>query len=253
MQTTYTIQQLADLAGVSVRTLHHYDAIGLLSPTRAKRNGYRTYEEKDLFALQQILFFRELDFPLNDIKKIMSSPGFDMAEALRDQRKLIELKRERLGRLIKTIDKTIKTIHNETTMDNKELYDNFGTEEMEALAQEAKERWGHTDAYKESEQKLRTMDKAGWDKIKQEGHDILSKGAALIERGISPDSPEAEALIAEHYRHLHNFYTPSYEMYKGLADMYVTDPRFRAHFEQYHKDLPQFMHDAMIHYIELHK
>ncbi len=250
---TYTVHELAELAGVSVRTLHYYDQIGLLSPARTKGNGYRRYSKPDLLKLQQILFFRELEFSLEDIKQIITAPGFDMAEALRDQRKLIELKRERLGRLIKTIDKTIKTIHNETTMDNKELYDNFSTEEMEELSAEAKRRWGNTDAYKESEQKLRNMDKAGWDKIKQEGHDILSKGAALIERGISPDSPEAEALIAEHYRHLHNFYTPSYEMYKGLADMYVTDPRFKAHFEQYHKDLPQFMHDAMIHYIELHK
>ncbi len=253
MQHTYTVQQLADLAGVSVRTLPHYDTIGLLSPARAKHNGYRHYDERDLLKLQQILFFKELEFPLEEIKTIITSPKFDMTTALRDQRKMIELKKERLSRLIKTIDKTIKTINNETTMDNKELYDNFSTEEMEELSAEAKKRWGDTNAYKESEQKLRNMDKAGWDKIKQEGHDILTKGAELLDRNISSTSPEAEALIAEHYKHLYNFYTPSYEMYKGLAEMYVSDPRFKKNFEQYHKDLPQFMHDAMIQYIKKHK
>ncbi len=105
---SYSIHQLATLAGVSVRTLHYYDEVGLLTPTRLKRNDYRQYEEAELLRLQQIMFFRELDFPLEQIKKILASPNFDMRRALQEQRHLIKIKRHRLDRLIATIDKTIK-------------------------------------------------------------------------------------------------------------------------------------------------
>ncbi|OGH92572.1 MAG: hypothetical protein A2534_00695 [Candidatus Magasanikbacteria bacterium RIFOXYD2_FULL_39_9] len=131
---SYSVQQLANLAKVSVRTLHYYDQVGLLSPARTQGNGYRHYEEPELLRLQQILFFRELDFSIEKIKRILSSPRFDMKTALNDQRGLIQLKRNRLDGLINTIDKTIKKINKETTMQDEELYGNFSKEEIGAKA-----------------------------------------------------------------------------------------------------------------------
>jgi NADH dehydrogenase/NADH:ubiquinone oxidoreductase subunit G len=117
-------------------------------------------------------------------------------------------------------------------------------DDMNELANEAKKRWGHTEAYKESEQKMRNMTEEGMNVIKKEGDEILKEAASLID--MSPDSAQVQNLIAKHYKHLSNFYTPNKEMYKGLAEMYITDPRFSAHFESYHPKLPQFMHDAML-------
>lgn len=126
--------------------------------------------------------------------------------------------------------------------------DSFTKEEIEELASEAKERWGHTSQYKESEQKMRTMTKEQMNVIKQEGDSILTKGTQLI--GSDVRSKEVQDLIAEHYKHLSNFYTPTPEMYRGLAEMYIGDTRFKSHFESYHPDLPHFMHDAMIVFVE---
>jgi hypothetical protein len=120
----------------------------------------------------------------------------------------------------------------------------MNTDDMDKLAEEAKKRWGHTQAYKESEQKMRNMTEEGMNVIKREGDEILKEATALID--MSPESAEVQSLIAKHYQHLSNFYTPNKEMYKGLAEMYISDPRFKAHFEAYHPNLPQFMHDAMV-------
>lgn len=249
---TYTIQQLADLAGVSVRTLHHYDSIGLLAPARTKRNGYRQYSEKDLLTLQQILFFKELDFPLDEIKNILASPGFDMATALHDQRKLIELKKERLERLINTIDKTIQTITNDTTMDDKELYNDFNTEAEDQYAQEAKERWGNTEAYKQSQERYGKLTKEEKQKLKVDA-DIWMQHVAKQMQTNDPHSAVAQELIDQHYNSLRTFYEPNLELYKGLAEMYIADPRFAAYYEKYATGLAQWMHDAMIYYVETHK
>lgn len=134
----YSVQKLAKLASVSVRTLHYYDEIGLLKPVRLK-NGYRQYGENELLRLQQILFFRELDFPLEEIQRIMNSRYFDMSVALHDQRKLLELKKKRLNGLIKTIDKTLTKINLQNNMDDQELYGSFTKDEMDQYAAEAKE------------------------------------------------------------------------------------------------------------------
>ncbi len=247
MYMSYTINQLAQIANVSVRTLHHYDAIGLLSSSRRK-NTYREYQEADLLRLQQILFFRELDFKLEDIKSILENPKFDISSALTDHKHMILLKRKRLDNLLVTIDKTIKKVTHKKYMKDEELYDSFTKEEMNELAEEAKKRWGHTTAYKESEQKMRTMTKEQMDGIKAEGADISKKAAALMHMDVR--SAEVQAVIALHYKHLSNFYTPTPEMYRGLAEMYIADTRFTQYFEKYAVGLAQFMHDAMMVYVE---
>lgn len=250
---SYTVQQLATLAGVSVRTLHHYDSVGLLKPARVKHNGYRYYEEEELLRLQQILFFRELDFSLEDIRRILSAPSFDMLEALRDQKKLIDLKKKRLGGLMKTIDTTIKKINKEATMDDKELYGNFSKEEMDRLKKEAKEKWGHTESWKQSEERVKKMGKEGLNKVLVEGKKLTEEIAECMRQGDAPTSDSVQERIAKHYDGLRAFYEPNLEIYRGLANMYVQDERFKVTYEKVAKGLAQFMHDAMMHFADAHK
>lgn len=239
----YTVNQLAKLAGVSVRTLHHYDAIGLLKPARAEKNGYRRYGETELMRLQQILFFRELDFPLAEIRRVLSRPDFDMRAALKDQRALIELKKKRLDGLIGTIDRTIKKLNKTTTMDDKDLYGDFSTEEQEAYAKEAKERWGHADAYRQSQERYKKMTKADLARVKDDGERLMKEIVANRHEG--PASAAVQKLIARHYDALRTWYEPNPAMYRGLGDMYVADPRFTAYYEKHAPGLATFMRDAM--------
>ena len=138
----YTVKQLAKLAGVSVRTLHYYDQVGLLKPSYLKPNGYRCYEEAELIKLQQILFFRELDFSLGQITAIFEAPGFDAAEALADQRKLLEMERARLDRLLATIDATLKSLKGEAAVTTSEMYGAFNKKQLEEMKMEVREKWG---------------------------------------------------------------------------------------------------------------
>ncbi|MES2088322.1 MAG: MerR family transcriptional regulator [Patescibacteria group bacterium] len=244
----YSIQQLATLAGVSVRTLHYYDEVGLLSPVRENRNNYRQYGETELLRLQQILLYRELDFPLLDIKKILDSSNFSLHSALRDHRKIIEEKKIRLSRLLKTIDKTINKINHKNNMTDKELYEAFGSENY---AEEAKQKWGHTDAYKQSAARVKKLTKEDIAQIKAASDALMKELVKNMTR--SPKDPAVQKLIAKHYDSLRTFYEPNLQIYRGLAEMYIADKRFTANFEKYAVGLAQFMHDAMIFFVENQK
>ena len=168
----YTVRQLAKMAGVSVRTLHHYDQIGLLKPSFRTEAGYRLYAEKDLLRLQQVLFYRELDFPLDEIRIILDLPGFDQVEALRDHRRMLGERAERLARLLRTVDRTIARLTEEDTMPltDEELYEGFSPKEKEQLKEyeaEARDRWGEMAA--ESQRRVRQMSKAQWQAVQDEG------------------------------------------------------------------------------------
>jgi DNA-binding transcriptional MerR regulator len=244
----YTIKQLAKLAGISVRTLHHYDEVGLLKPARAEKNGYRQYDDNDLMRLQQILFFRELEFPLEEVGRIMASPDFDMRAALREHRKLIEMKKKRLTGLITTIDKTIKRLDNEITMKDEELYCTFTKDEMEKYAEEARQRWGHTEAFRQSQERTKKFTKEDWKRFK-EGAEIFGKKLASM-MGRDPKGPEFQELVDQHYNALRTFYEPNLELYRGLADLYVNDPRFTAYYEKFAPGLAAFLREGMIAYCE---
>ncbi len=244
----YTVQTLAKLAGTSVRTLHYYDEIGLLSPSRVQSNGYRVYEEAELLKLQQILFFRELDFALSDIKRILNSPYFDLATALQDHRKLIELKKKRLSKLIHTIDSTIKKINHETNMKDEELYDAFADEDMKEYAQEAKEKWGNTDAYKQSQAKVSKMTKADMQKLKDDGKKHMEALAAAMDLPI--ESETVQALIKKSHDGVNFFYDCSYEMFRNLGKMYEDDPRYTEYYEKFRPGLAAFVHKAIDYYCD---
>ncbi len=200
--------------------------------------------------LQQILFFRELDFPLREIKRIIDSPKFDMRYALQDQKKMIELKRSRLGKLVKTIDKTIKKINQKIIMDDAELYGNFTKEEMEKYTAEAKERWGNTEAFKQSQIRVKKMGKEGLKKVLEESGKVVEELAEVMREGLDPKHERAQILIRRHYDGLRAFYEPNPEMYKGLARMYVEDERFKINYERVAPGLAQYLRDGMLYFAD---
>lgn len=239
---SYTVSRLARMAGVSVRTLHHYDRVGLLKPTGRSEAGYRLYGEKDLLRLQQVLFYRELDVPLRRIREILDAPTFDAAAALAEHRALLETRGRRIARLIETIDRTTARLRGETTMlSDEELYEGFPKEKVEAWNAEAAERWG--DTYRQSNRRVRSWSKERLAEVRAEGERITGEMASLMDRG--PSDPRVQELAAAFYRHLHRFYDPTPEMFAGLGRLYVEHPDFRERYEAIRPGLAEFLRDTM--------
>lgn len=248
----YTVKQLSKIAGVSVRTLHYYDEIGLLKPSFLKKNGYRHYEEKELLKLQQILFFRELEFPLEKIKEIMHVSDFNALIALSDQQKLLEVKKQRIEHLLTTISKTIQSLKGGKSMTTDDTFSAFNDPTYQKYKEEVEKRWGKTDAYKQSMERVGKMSKADLERVKAEGEDIAQAIVDLMIKGFSFDSPDVQKQINRYYKHLHHFYEANYEMFKGLGKMYVDDWRFTKVYEKRAKGFASFMRDAMAFYADEH-
>lgn len=246
----YTVKKVADMAGISVRTLHFYDEIGLLQPAFSKANGYRYYTEIELIKLQQILFFRELEFGLEQIKEMMASPEFDSDKALEEQRDLLRIKRDRLDSLLNTLDETIESRKGGDDMSDNQRLSNFSKIQMEEYKEEAKKRWGNTEAWKQSQERTKNFTKADYDRLAKEGHKWTQKLADMRDKGFTLDSPEIQKMIAQHYNALRTFYEPNLEMYKGLGQMYVDDKRFAAYYDKHGEGLAIFMRDAMLFFVE---
>ena len=242
----YTVSQLAKMAGVSVRTLHHYDQIGLLAPSARTEAGYRLYGEPELLRLQQILFFKELDLPLAEVRQILDDPRFDQVTALEHHRQMLHRRMERLARLLKTIDRTIDRLTEEDmTLTDKELYEGFATEQIERYKREAREMYDPA-LVEESERRVKKMSRDQWQAVGAEGEAVTTGLAALADR--EPGDPEVQALIARHHAWIENFYPCSAEIYRGLGQGYVEHPEFRAFYEKYRPGLADFMSAAMNHY-----
>lgn len=234
------VKEVADLVGISVRTLHHYDEIGLLQPEKTM-SGYRQYSDEDLEILQQILFFRELGFPLKKIKEIINRPSFDRAEALELHRKMLLEKRSRLNKMIQTIDKTIQHTKGEINMTDQEKFSGFDFS-SNPYEQEARERWGDQ-AIDESNAKLKHMTKGEQTAFEDEFNTIYRNLAEI--RHESPDSDVAQAEIKVWYDFLNRMGNYSPEAFKGLGQMYVDDERFTKNIDQFGEGLALFMRDAM--------
>jgi DNA-binding transcriptional MerR regulator len=245
---SYTVKELANLSGVSVRTLHYYDEIGLLKPAQYGENGYRYYEQEQLLRLQQILFFRELDFTLTDIQEMLESSEFNQLEALKSQKNLLSQKMNRLQMLIETIDKTIMYMKGETNMSDKEMYYGFDDPKQKQYEQELKGRYGKgvEKHIEESKQRMKNWSKDDYVKVKELADEINKEIVAVIDKDIS--SPEVQAIIQKHFEWINRFYTPTKEVYSGLGDLYVDHPDFRKLYDGYHPRLAEFLQDAMKHY-----
>lgn len=240
------VKEVADLAAISVRTLHHYDEIGLLTPDEVTEAGYRIYSEKNLERLQEILFFRELDVPLKQIKEIMNAPDYDRRSALEMHRRLLIERRQRLDQLIETIDKTLKHEKGEIEMSNKEKFKGFDFSHN-PYEQEARERWGD-EAVDRSNEAIGKMSKEDIRELQDEMNAIYAKLAAL--RHGSPESEEAQAAIGEWFKVLNRFGSYSLEAFRNIGQMYVDDERFTKNIDQFGEGLAVFMRDAMAVYAD---
>lgn len=236
----YTVKQVAQIARVSIRTLHHYDEIGLLKPAGHSGAGYRLYDESNLERLQQILFFKELGFDLAEIARILSDPKFNRKRALVQHRKLLHERRDRIAQLIASVDRTLKAIERGKPM-NANMFEGFDAAKYE---EEAREKWGGTPEWDESAKRWKNYTRKDWDAIKREGGEIMTKIVALMDR--RPSDPEVQRWIGRHHGQINDrFYVCSAEIYRGLADGYAQDPRFKAFYENIKPGLAQFMSDAM--------
>jgi DNA-binding transcriptional MerR regulator len=236
------------LAGVSVRTLHHYDHIGLLIPSARTAAGYRLYGKADLLRLQQILFFRELDFPLANIQAILDDPGFDQVKALHDHKLMLQQEADRLGRLLNTIEKTISRLtEDHMSMTDAELYEGFTPEQIERYTREVNERYDPK-IVAESNRRVRNMSKAQWQAVKAEGGAVAQQLADLMDK--KPSDAAVQAAIARHYAWVDNFWHPTAESYRGLGQGYAEHPEFRAFYEKYRPGLADFMYAAMSYYAD---
>lgn len=239
------VKEVASISGVSVRTLHHYDQIGLLRPDTTEA-GYREYDREDLARLQQILYFKELGFSLKQIGELLDSPSFDRLEALHMQRQALLEKQERIHRMIESIDKTMKDEKGELDMKHEERFIGFDFSEN-PYEEEAKKRWG-TEAVELSKERVTALSKGGKRTLEQDLEALFSRLAGLMKEG--PESEKTQAAIDEWYHYLNKIGTYSLDAFKGLGVLYVQDPRFKETMDQKAKGFSEFMQDAMAFYAD---
>ena len=242
----FTVKQLSKMAGVTPRTLHHYDDIGLLKPSQIGENGYRYYGEEALIKLQQILFYRELDFPLEEIRRIMGRRDFDLLGALQSHREALQKKSARLSQLLATVDNTIQHIQGEKLMSQKGLFEGFSEEEQEKYAQEAEQMYD-PETVRESNRKWKSYSAAKKEAILAEGRQVYEDMITAMPKGAS--SPEVQAVVERWRKHMDHFWTPSLEQLIALAGGYNDDPRFKANFDKIHPALAEFMREAVTVYV----
>jgi len=242
----YTVGDVAKLAHVSVRTLHHYDEIGLLAPSERSEAGYRLYTHEDLSNLQQVLFYKELGFGLDEIRGIMNDPAFDRREALLSQRDLVAEHLLRLEALMGLIDKTLVSLEGGTAMTKEEMFEVFGDFDPAEHEEEVQQRWGDTDAYKESSRRTKRYTKDDWARFKAESEANGTVMVELFDAGVEPTDPRAMD-VADEARMIIDrwFYPCSREMQVCLGEMYVADPRFKANYDKQREGLAQWLCDAI--------
>ncbi|HEX9838993.1 MAG TPA: MerR family transcriptional regulator [Anaerolineales bacterium] len=246
----FTVKQLSKLAGVTPRTLHHYDSIGLLKPSCVGDNGYRYYGEDALLRLQQILFYRELDIPLDDIKKIMAESRFDVLGALQSHKDALNKQVARLNRLLHTVDNTINHLKGNNIMSEKAYFEGFGEEEQEKYALEAEELYG-AEGVRASVKKWKGYSAEQKRRIMEEGSKNYTDMIAAMPKGA--DSPEVQAIVERWRKHLDYFWTPKLDQLLALANGYNDDPRFKANFDKMHPQLAEFMREAVKVYVTNNK
>ncbi len=243
--TTWTVGQVADLFDVTVRTLHHYDEIGLRVPSERSRAGYRLYTAEDLTRLQQVVVYRRLEMPLEEIATLLDR-GEDAADHLRRQRATVMTRLDELRELVSAIDRALEREMNDqpaTTEDLKELFGDGFTDEYE---QEAQERWGETDAWKQSRSRTKRYTKADWEQVKLEADAVNAAFVAALHSGAPATSEAAMDAAEQHRRHIDDrFYDLDHTFHRGLADMYVADPRFTKTYEDIAPGLAAYVRDAI--------
>jgi DNA-binding transcriptional MerR regulator len=245
--TTWTVGQVADLFGVTVRTLHHYDEIGLLVPSERSRAGYRRYTDGDLTRLQQVVVYRRLEMPLDEIATLLDGDGDeDAADHLRRQRDTVMQRLGELTELVAAIDRALEREMSEQPATTEDLKELFGDGFEDEYQQEAQERWGETDAWKQSQSRTKHYTKADWAQVKAEADAINAAFVAAQSSGEPATSGPAMDAAEQHRLHIHDrFYDLDHTFHRALADMYVADPRFTKTYEDLAPGLAAYVHDAI--------
>ncbi len=242
-----TVKRLSQLAGVTPRTLHYYDEIGLLEPETVGANGYRYYGDDSLLKLQQILFYRELDLSLEDIRQIMGRRDYDVLEALEGHKRALGQKLGRLERLIQTVNDTILHLKGQKEMDKEQLFEAFSDEQQEEYTRQAEQMYD-PEIVQASNRKWKAYSAEEKQRILNEGNRIYLDMVAAMPKGA--DSPEAQAIVERWRMHMDYFWTPDLDQLLALAEGYNNDPRFKTNFDQIHPGLAAFMGEAVKVYVE---
>ena len=239
------VGEVAVLAGVTVRTLHHYDRIGLLSPSQRSAAGYRQYAPADLDRLHQVLLYRELGFSLEDVAALLADDA-DPAAHLRRQHALLRDRLARTQLMVAAVEKEMEARHMGISLTPEERFEVFGEHDPAQYDAEVSQRWGETEAYAQSKRRTAAYTKDDWLRIKAEGADVEARFAAALRSGVPADSEHAMDIAEEHRQQIHrNFYDCPPEMHAGLGRMYIEDERFTAHYEERAAGLAQYVSDAV--------
>jgi MerR family transcriptional regulator, thiopeptide resistance regulator len=244
---SYLVGQVASFAGVTVRTLHHYDEIGLLSPSGRSHAGHRRYDDADLDRLQQILFYRELGFPLDEVAALLDDPDADPQEHLRRQHELLTVRIEKLQKMAEAVEHAMEARKMGINLTPEEKFEVFGEYDPDRYDEESRRRWGDTEPYRDSQRRVATYTKEDWLRIKAEGAGNTNAFVALMDAAVAPDSESAMDLAEQHRQQIsRNFYDCTYEIHTGLAEMYMADERFSSAFEQIKPGLAGYLRDAIL-------
>ncbi|MER6435503.1 MULTISPECIES: MerR family transcriptional regulator [unclassified Streptomyces] len=243
---SYSVGQVAGFAGVTVRTLHHYDEIGLLVPGGRSHAGHRRYGDTDLDRLQQILFYRELGFPLDEVAALLDDPEADPRAHLRRQHDLLTARIGKLQKMAAAVEHAMEARTMGIDLTPEEKFEVFGDKDPEAHAEEAERRWGGTEAYAESQRRAARYTKDDWKRMQAEVASWGERYDALMEAGETPDGERAMDMAEEHRLHITRwFYACSYEMHRGLGEMYVADERFKEFYESMRPGLAGHLKEAI--------
>jgi MerR family transcriptional regulator, thiopeptide resistance regulator len=242
----YGVKELAGVSGVTVRTLHFYDQVGLLKPAGRASNGYRFYEEKELLQLQQILFFRELGFELKEIKRILNRSNFDQHAALESHRRVLMKNVARIRELIKTIDQTLEHLKGKRKMKDAALFSGFDQARQTEYEEQLIEQYGEKmrEGIAESRRKVKDWTKQDWERSGKEWDAVCTELVSAMKRGRKESLQEVQGLIQRHFTWLKRFWTPNQESYAGHADFLATS-ELRKAYDKYDPDLAEFMASAM--------
>ncbi|MFD9536660.1 MerR family transcriptional regulator [Streptomyces sp. NPDC060010] len=242
----HSVGQVAGFAGVTVRTLHHYDGIGLLSPSGRNHAGHRRYDDADLDRLQRILFYRELGFPLDEVAVLLDDPESDPREHLRRQHALLTDRIARLQQMAKAVEHAMEAKKMGIDLTPEERFEVFGDKDPERYEQEARERWGDTETYAESRRRAAGYTKDDWKLMQDQVADWGVRYSALMDAGEPADGERAMDMAEEHRQHIGTwFYDCGYELHTCLGDMYVSDERFKEFYDSMRAGLAEHLRDAI--------
>ncbi|WP_425246013.1 MerR family transcriptional regulator [Streptomyces sp. NEAU-NA10] len=243
---SYSVGQVAGFAGVTVRTLHHYDDIGLLVPSERSPAGHRRYGDADLDRLQQILFYRELGFPLDEVAALLDDPDADPREHLRRQHELLTARIEKLQKMAAAVEHAMEARTMGINLTPEEKFEVFGDKDPEQYAEEAEQRWGGTEEYAESQRRAASYTKEDWKRMQAEVADWSERYNALMAAGEPPTGEAAMDMAEEHRQHIGAwFYECSYDMHRSLGEMYVADERFKAFYDSMRPGLAEHLKEAI--------